>query len=210
MTDPGSVTQLIGLLRSEDAAVRDEAARQIWLRYFRQLLDLADKNLDRRLKRREDEEDVVVRAYNSFFKRAGRGDFVLPDRDALWRLLIAITLNKARGTAARHLADRRNYQAEQADPAGSDSSFLPDEALAQMEESGPTPAEEACLREEVQRRLAVLEPELRQLALWKLDGFTNAEIAADKLSCAERTVERKLGRIRARWEEMDRHGSIDP
>jgi len=39
---------------------------------------------------------------------------------------------------------------------------------------------------------------LRQVALWKLEGYSNAEIAA-KLACIERTVERKLARIRRIW-----------
>jgi DNA-binding CsgD family transcriptional regulator len=34
--------------------------------------------------------------------------------------------------------------------------------------------------------------------LWKLEGYTNDEIAA-KLGCARRTVERKLRVIRAVW-----------
>ena len=44
------------------------------------------------------------------------------------------------------------------------------------------------------------DPGLRQIALWKLEGYTNPEIAA-KLDCTVRTVERKLERIRAYWEK---------
>ena len=43
------------------------------------------------------------------------------------------------------------------------------------------------------------DPDLRQIALWKLEGYTNREIAA-QLDCKLRTVERKLERIRAYWE----------
>jgi DNA-binding CsgD family transcriptional regulator len=43
------------------------------------------------------------------------------------------------------------------------------------------------------------DPDLRQIALWKLAGYTNAEIAT-QLDCTLRTVERKLERIRAHWE----------
>jgi DNA-directed RNA polymerase specialized sigma24 family protein len=42
------------------------------------------------------------------------------------------------------------------------------------------------------------EPELRQIALWKVEGYTNEEIAA-RLDCVPRTVERKVGRIRLLW-----------
>ncbi len=42
------------------------------------------------------------------------------------------------------------------------------------------------------------DPGLRQIAFWKLEGYTNEEIA-EKLECTLRTVERKLERIRAYW-----------
>ena len=56
------------------------------------------------------------------------------------------------------------------------------------------------LNEALERRFQMLnDPDLRQIALWKLEGHTNAEIAA-QLDCTLRTVERKLERIRAYWE----------
>ncbi len=44
------------------------------------------------------------------------------------------------------------------------------------------------------------EAELRSIALWKLEGYTNEEIA-QKLDCVPRTVERKLARIRNLWDK---------
>jgi DNA-binding CsgD family transcriptional regulator len=41
---------------------------------------------------------------------------------------------------------------------------------------------------------------LRSIARWKMEGHTNAEIAV-KLGRLERTVERKLRRIREIWEK---------
>jgi DNA-directed RNA polymerase specialized sigma24 family protein len=41
---------------------------------------------------------------------------------------------------------------------------------------------------------------LRTVALRKLEGYRNSEIAA-QLDCATRTVERKLRRIRALWSQ---------
>jgi hypothetical protein len=79
-----SVTRLIQPLRSEDTAVRDMAAPLIWQRYIPDLLDLARKNLDRRVRRRADEEDVLQRMFRSFCARQGRGQFELAGRDELW------------------------------------------------------------------------------------------------------------------------------
>jgi DNA-directed RNA polymerase specialized sigma24 family protein len=36
------------------------------------------------------------------------------------------------------------------------------------------------------------------VATWKLEGYTNDEIAA-RLGCVTSTVERKLARIRSKW-----------
>jgi len=48
--------------------------------------------------------------------------------------------------------------------------------------------------------LGRLEPAQRQIAQWKLDGYTNAEIA-QRLGCGLRTVERRLELIRRIWEQ---------
>jgi DNA-directed RNA polymerase specialized sigma24 family protein len=42
---------------------------------------------------------------------------------------------------------------------------------------------------------------LRQVALWRMDGLTNVEIA-QKMGCVLRTVERKIERIRLIREEI--------
>jgi DNA-directed RNA polymerase specialized sigma24 family protein len=39
---------------------------------------------------------------------------------------------------------------------------------------------------------------LRSVATWKLEGYTDVEIAG-RLGCVTRTVERKLARIRSIW-----------
>jgi DNA-directed RNA polymerase specialized sigma24 family protein len=71
--------------------------------------------------------------------------------------------------------------------------------------SDPTPEEAAELSEGVERLLRALpDPTLRQVALWKLEGYTSEEIAApEKLDCAERTVEQKPRLIREIWQQME-------
>jgi DNA-directed RNA polymerase specialized sigma24 family protein len=41
----------------------------------------------------------------------------------------------------------------------------------------------------------------REVAIWKLEGYTNKEIA-EKVDRNERSVERKLKLIRKRWSEQ--------
>ena len=197
----GSVTRLIIDLRSNDPALREVAARLVWGRYFQELLALARNHLSARIRCREDEEDVLQSMYKSFCIRQRRGDFDLASRDELWNLLVRITIRKARNTANRHRQDKRDVRREDAaaaaDRSGGD---LPGTILDQIDSDGPTPAEAALLNEALERRFQMLnDPDLRQIALWKLEGYTNAEIAA-QLDCTLRTVERKLERIRAYWE----------
>ena len=197
--DPaGSITQLIH--RFQVGGPGDEAARRVWERYLPRLLTLARGHLDPRIRALHDEEDVAQSMGRTFFKRLGRGDFDLADRDALWALLVTITLNKARNAADHHFAARRDVRREQSLAlSAEDRSGAPHESLA-LEAADPTPADAAGLNEALERRLRDLpEPDLKHVALMKLEGYTNREIA-EAIECSERGVERKLNLIRKRWE----------
>jgi DNA-directed RNA polymerase specialized sigma24 family protein len=189
-------------LRSDDPAVRDAAARSIWDRYFRDLLALARQNLDRRIRLRTDEEDVAQSMFKSFCMRQQRGEFDLAGRDELWRLLVTITLRKARNAAKAQRREKRDVTREQTIPGGDESESAV-WVLEQMEASDPSPGVAVVLNEALERRLqALADPDLRQVALWRLEGYTNGEIAG-RLDCTARSVERKLARIRSLWSSFD-------
>ena len=199
-TETGSVTRLIDRLRSGSPESGDEAARRLWERYLPRLLTLARRHLDRRIRVLQDEEDVAQSMGRSFFRRLRRGDFDLADRDALWALLVTITLNKARGAADRHFAEKRDVRrARPLPPSEEGRSGAALEPLA-AEAADPTPAEAAALNEALEHRLRDLpEEDLRRVAVMKLEGYANREVAAE-LGCSLRGVERKLAIIRRRWE----------
>ena len=70
----------------------------------------------------------------------------------------------------------------------------------------PGPAEEAALRESMARLLAALrDDELRQIALARMEGCSNAKIAV-QIGRSEVTVERRLNLIRETWR---RRGLVD-
>jgi DNA-directed RNA polymerase specialized sigma24 family protein len=76
------------------------------------------------------------------------------------------------------------------------------DALDWAASRAPTPEASAILQEEFQELIASLQnPTLQQVALWRMDGLNNQEIA-QKLGCVPRTVERKLERIRMTWGEI--------
>jgi DNA-directed RNA polymerase specialized sigma24 family protein len=77
--------------------------------------------------------------------------------------------------------------------------------LAQVIGREPTPALAAQVAEACQRLLDALgEDQLRTVALGKLEGYTNDEIAA-KLDLSRPTVERKPHRIRRLWTKETDH-----
>ncbi|MBY0525918.1 MAG: hypothetical protein K2R98_21170 [Gemmataceae bacterium] len=198
MSSPGSVSHWIGELKAGEA----DAAQRIWERYFRRLVGLARSKLGDLPCRASDEEDVALSAFDSFCRQASTGRFPqLFDRDNLWRLLVVITKRKAYDLAQLERRQKRG-QGQVLDEAALDRAF-PDartvRGLEQMLAQEPTPDFAAQFAEEYQRLLAELETEeLRTIALWKMEGHTNAEIA-DKWGCTSRTIERKLWVIRNLW-----------
>ena len=68
-----------------------------------------------------------------------------------------------------------------------------------MFDPGPSPEFAAQAAEEFRRLLGLLgDDSLREVALRKMEGYTNKQIA-DQLGCIEQTVERKLRSIRQIW-----------
>jgi RNA polymerase sigma factor (sigma-70 family) len=200
----GSVTILLDLLRSDNPRRADGAASDLWARYLSDLLSMARRQLSQRVRQREDEEDVVVDVFDTFCRRWKAGQFELDDRDDLWQLLVRITEHKAANAAKRHTRQRRDIRKEHAAEDADGAASAADDLLERSGPPQPTELEASALVEAAERRLAVLDPSLRQIAIWRLEGFSNAEIAGkDKLDCAERTVERKLNRIREQWSKAD-------
>lgn len=191
MADGDSVTIWIRQLKIGDA----EAAQQLWNRYFERLVRLAQRRLTGAPCQMADEEDVALSAFNSVCMRAAEGKFPkLDDRQDLWRLLVTITVRKA--LAQRKYANRQKRKPTDGGPVRNDED---DDALQQVMGSEPSPELAAQMAEDCRRLMEQLDdPQLRKIAQWKLEGYTNEEIAV-RLGTVARTVERKLQRIRLLW-----------
>src|SRR4051794_5171067 len=173
MSPEGSVTRWLAPLQAGDPA----AAQQLWERYFRRLVGLARTKLRGAPRKAADEEDVALSAFDSFCRGAEAGRFPrLADRDDLWQLLVVITARKAIDLAQREGARKRGGgkvqdEAAAAGPEGG--------ALARALGREPTPAFAAQVAEECRRLLDRLgDAQLRSIAVWKMEGYTNDEIAA--------------------------------
>jgi DNA-directed RNA polymerase specialized sigma24 family protein len=192
MNSSRSVTYWIGQLKAGDAA----AAQQLFERYFGQLVRLARARLHGKPGRVEDEEDAAIDAFASLCRGAGKGKFPqLKDRNNLWRLLVVITARKVIDQV-----QRARTQKAGGGKVGGESAFG-DGGIEQVIGAEPTPEFAAQVAEQSRHLLGLLPDDtLRAVALGKMEGHSNEEIAA-KLGCVERTVERKLGLIRGLWEE---------
>jgi DNA-directed RNA polymerase specialized sigma24 family protein len=186
----GSVTHWISQLKQGDRA----AAEALWQAYFYRLVARARDHLRGTPRGAADEEDVALDALDSFCRRAERGQFPkLEDRNDLWRLLIAITANKSVDLTRRE-ARQPGHGPRGRSP--SEQAELDIEAVLGKE---PTPELAALMADEYRQLLDRLPDEKsRLIAVWKMEGETNAAIAA-RLGVVVTTVERKLKRIRKLW-----------
>jgi RNA polymerase sigma factor (sigma-70 family) len=201
MSQSESISQWIGQVKQGN---NDHAQQELWNRYFRRLAGLARKLLRGAPQRVEDEEDVVLNALDSFFRGARIGRFPdLHDRTDLWPLLVKITARKAFNQLDKERAQKRGGGRVRGESVFLDGGA--DEDLAGIEQvvgEEPSPQFAAQVAEQCERLLAMLEDdELRTIARLKLEGFTNPEIA-QRLGVVERTVERRLSRIRRQWAEQ--------
>ncbi len=198
--EKGSVTLWIGGLKAGDG----DAAQKVWERYFETLVRLAAGRLRAAPKAAADEEDVALSAFESFCNAAALDRFPrLEDREDLWRLLVTITTRKA-SDQARWERQKKRGGGRLIDGAAIDGDEGEGNGLDRFACPEPTPEFAAILAEECRLRLDNLpDPSMRQIALLRMEGYTNEEIA-ERLGCNRRTVTRKLDLIRRRWEKEDR------
>ncbi len=186
----GSITHWLLQLRSGNR----NAAQPIWEKYFCRLVRLARIQLNRTSRRVADEEDVVICAFDSFCRGAEHGKFPkLDDRTDLWRVLVTITERKA--------INQVNYVSRKKRSPPTGTVVFSD--VEHVQEISPSPwfcARAAELYLELIGGLR--DDELRSIAVWKLEGYSNEEIG-EKLECSLRTVERKLALIRQQWIESN-------
>jgi DNA-directed RNA polymerase specialized sigma24 family protein len=200
MSPDASVSRWINELKEGN----QEAAQRLWERYFHQLVVLARAKLRAAPRRAADEEDAALSAFDSFCRGAEQGRFPqITNRDDLWRLLVLITVRKAYDLTEREGRLKRGGGEVRGDSAAGSG-----QGWAAIAGDEPTPELAAQAIEEYQRLLGQLSDDgLRAIAVWKMEGYTNQEIA-ERLGCAVPTVERRLRLIRKTWSaEMDKTSS---
>ncbi len=197
MSENDSITLWLNQLKAGEV----DAASKLWDRYFQRLVGLARMKLAASSKREADEEDVALSAFKSLCMGAQHGKFPqLLDRDSLWPLLAVIASRKSCDQSVRERRLKRGGGKVfgENDFATGVQGESPIDLLVSTE---PSPEAVAEMSEECERLLNLLDDNCRQIALLKLEGYTNAEIVS-RVNLSPRTVDRKLQLIRDLWSEQ--------
>ncbi len=188
-----SFLDLVQRLESGD----DEAAAILFDRYARRLIGLARRRLHERVRPKADADDVVNSVIRTFCRRAAERPFDLDGPDALWALLVEITLRKC-GRWNRHFRTRkRDIRREQTPPPLSDS----DCDIEPLDAAAPRPEDEAVLREMVEHLLRDLDDRAREVCEMRLQGYEIGEIAV-ALKSSMATINRKIKQIKDRMKQL--------
>jgi DNA-directed RNA polymerase specialized sigma24 family protein len=198
MSTSDSITAWINDLKIGD----EDAVQQLWNRYYSQLVHQGWKKLAGQRCRTELAEEAALSAFASFCRSAKEGRYPeLGDRNSLWRLLLKITVDKALGTRRNANALKRGGGRIRGESALVSSPMASEiGGIASVVGNEPTPELVAIMTEQFEQLLERLgSDELQTIAIAKMEGYTNGEIAA-RLNCAKRTIERRLNLICRKWQ----------
>jgi RNA polymerase sigma-70 factor (ECF subfamily) len=179
------------------AAGTEEAAVEVFRRFVRRLLSLADSLLFQRLRQKLDAEDLVQSLFRSFFRRCRDGRIRATDWDQLWALLVVMTVRKCRNQVQHYQAACRDVRREISPPAEGETFAEWWHPL----DRHPTPAEAAALAETLEQLRNSFDPQDQIIVLLYLQGCSVTDIR-HQTRRAERTVRRVCQRVRKRLERL--------
>ncbi|WP_197454147.1 ECF-type sigma factor [Stieleria varia] len=191
-TEPQSITVLFDNLRQGHA----DAAERLWNRFFDSLVRFAREQMSGANRRVADEEDIATGVMTALCARADRGTLPeIDNRTDLWHMLLAWTRHDIIDHVRRDQRIKRG-----SGKVRGDSVFDRDGVrLESLLSHNASPDILLEMEEQYQRLLNRLpDPVLRTIALEKMNGTTNVELA-NHLGIAVRTIERKLDLIRRHW-----------
>ena len=194
--DDQSVTGWIDQL----ANGRKQAAEELWQHISERLHAFAFQKLDAKTRRSYDERDAANSAFHSLCRGLADGRIEAENRDALWGLLAVITSRKI-SAKRRYLNRQKRGGGDVRGESGFGEAGI--EAVGGNQQSPDMLAQvsESCAA----MFDAIPDETMKKIVLLKFQGATNCEVA-DELKCTERTIERKLERIRRIWVEAGLHG----
>jgi RNA polymerase sigma-70 factor (ECF subfamily) len=200
MSRNDSFADVMARLRAGD----DGAATQVFRRFTHRLIGLARANLDSRVRRKVDPEDVLQSVFRSFFLRCEQGKLDLAGWDSLWALLTVITTRKCGRWPRKFHTGQRDVNAEVPAAGASDAS-----SVIELFAEDPSPIEAAALSELVEQLLRDLGERDGAILTLALQGYSAPEIS-EQLGRPARTVYRVLERIKRRLQAAEVEASSSP
>jgi RNA polymerase sigma-70 factor, ECF subfamily len=188
MNEDASPTELVQRLRQGDPQATDE----LFAQYSRRLSRLAEQHLSRKVAGRVEGDDVVQSVFRTFFRRCAHGEFQIDSRVQLWRLLVKITVQKARMQGRRHTAASRDVGAEQ---RGDDAEWL-----LTLADRGLGPEEMVILMDQIEVLLQGLPAVYCQVLEQRLQGNSVADISR-RLGISRQTAYRILNLLKERLDK---------
>ena len=169
----GSITGWLDSIR----AGNDEAAKNIWDRWFERLCARVSPHSGRL--RIHDNEDIASDAFADFFRALQEGKFSsLRNRSEIWKLLATIAVRKSAAS----------YRFEQAQRRGGGQQVFSFEEMKQRSASMTSrrrPVTSGIIDELIQ---SITDPRLARVARMKIEGMETADIAIE-LDCSIRQVQ---------------------
>ena len=181
---PGSVTLLLQGVCDVDEA----KTKEFWDLFFPRLVGVAN----RILRSYHDAEDAAQESLVKFWTKATQDKAAFDmDRFALWAFLAKITVRQAKDFLKHRSRQKRGsgkvFTETDLGAVFGDGDWTLEDQIGEM----GFHTFDAVLEE----LLEALPKEDREIAVWKLMGYTNLEISR-KLGCSERSVRRQIVRIR--------------
>jgi len=197
--DPGSISRQLQQLKAGDR----DAIRTLWERCYTDVVRAARRKLGNAPRRVSDEDDVASTAFQNFFAAVEEGRFTrLDSRDDLWQVLLmlvsrSVSRQKKQATRAKRGAGKVRGESAFLKTDNRDSTERGLDMLA----ARPTVAIFSAMTYSCEGLLEKLpSDELRVIAVMRLEGHTDSEIAAS-LNCSRSTIQRRLSRIQDVWRE---------
>ncbi len=178
-----------------------EATERLFFYFAERLSRLAQQYLSPRMAARIDGEEVMQSAVKSFLMRASAGNFRIENSQDMWKLLVTITVRKAREQVRHHTAERRDIGREVAQPPPGEA------AIVDQLTDEPSVSEAIACAEILEQLVRNDPPEYARVLELRLADYSIREIAAE-LGLTRGTVETIVNvlknRLRRRWDEFHR------
>ncbi len=160
------------------------------------LLRLVQSRLSKHYQAKTSAEDIVQATFMSFVRRHKKKPFDIENVEVMWSIMSTIAIRKCQNEIRKYQRAKRDIKKEVGGLGGfrdsGEQKAFENSALVSRE---PTPQRRVESQERFDKILNSLNKKQREVALFRLRGYNNDEIAK-RMNISERSVYRVLDKIR--------------